>query len=140
MTSLKEHITLTYSDGGARGNPGPAALGAVVIEPDGTRHHIKKYLGHTTNNQAEYRALIAALEKAAHLGARVVRCYLDSELVVKQLHREYRVKDPGLGQLFLAVLNIAQSFDSISFHHIRREHNKEADALVNEALDEATRG
>lgn len=131
---IKKHIT-TYTDGGARGNPGPAALGAVLIEDDGTKHHIKKYLGRATNNQAEYRALIAALEYAAHLGANTVTCHLDSELIVKQLNREYRVKDSGLGQLFLKVWNIANQFSSISFHHIRREQNKEADALVNAALD-----
>lgn len=131
-----KHIT-TYTDGGARGNPGPAALGAVLVEADGTKHAIKKYLGRATNNQAEYHALIAALQQAAHLGAQSVTCYLDSELIVKQLHREYRVKDPILGQLFLKVWGIAGKFSSVSFHHIRREHNKEADALVNAALDEA---
>lgn len=136
MSMTKKHVT-TYSDGGARGNPGPAALGAVVIESDGTRHAIKKYLGRTTNNSAEYQALIAALERARHLGAQTVTCYLDSELIVKQLHREYRVKDPQLGKHFLRVWNLAASFESISFHHIRREKNTEADALVNEALDEA---
>lgn len=131
----KKHVT-TYTDGGARGNPGPAALGAIVIEDDGTKHRIKKYLGHATNNQAEYRALIAALEKAVHLGAQSVTCYLDSELIVKQMNREYRVKDPILGQLFLKVWNLANQFSPISFHHIRRAQNTEADALVNEALDE----
>lgn len=133
MTHLQ---TITYTDGGARGNPGPAAIGAVVIEPNGNRHRIKKYLGHATNNQAEYHALIAALEKASHLGAQWVTCYLDSELIVKQLNREYRVKDPALGQLFLKVLRHARNFQSVSFHHIRREQNKEADGLVNEVLDE----
>ncbi|MBI4252873.1 ribonuclease HI family protein [Candidatus Uhrbacteria bacterium] len=134
----KDHIT-TYTDGGARGNPGPAALGAVVIDADGKKHKIKKYIGSATNNVAEYQALIAALERAHHLGARHVTCYLDSELIVKQMNREYRVKDPTLGQLFLKVWNIASRFSSISFHHIRREKNKEADTLVNEALDEALR-
>lgn len=128
---------ITYTDGGARGNPGPAAIGAVVREADGTTHHIKNYLGIATNNQAEYRALLAALQKATELGARSVTCYLDSELIVKQLTREYRVKDPELGRLFLRVWNLAQNFQSISFHHIRREQNTEADALVNQALDEA---
>lgn len=134
---MNDNTFITYTDGGARGNPGPGALGAVVIEPNGTRHSIKKYLGHITNNQAEYKALIAALERASHLGAKSVICYLDSELIVKQLNREYRVKDPDLGKLFLIVWNLASTFTSISFHHIRREKNKEADALVNAALDEA---
>lgn len=128
---------ITYTDGGARGNPGPAAIGAVIREADGTTHRIKNYLGFATNNQAEYRALLAALHKAAELDADEVTCYLDSELVVKQLKGEYRVKDPELGRLFLQVLKLIKRFQSISFHHVRREHNKEADALVNQALDEA---
>lgn len=128
---------ITYTDGGARGNPGPAAIGAVVREADGVTHRIKSYLGFATNNQAEYRALLAALHKADELGAHGVTCYLDSELIVKQLKGEYRVKDPELGRLFFQVQNLIKRFQSVSFHHVRREHNKEADALVNQALDEA---
>ncbi|MEK7123097.1 MAG: ribonuclease HI family protein [Patescibacteria group bacterium] len=133
---MKNDAFVTYTDGGARGNPGPAALGAVIIEPNGTTHRIKKYLGVATNNQAEYKALLAALQKTVELGARSVVCYLDSELVVKQMNREYRVKDPELGKIYIQIWNLAQQFQTISFHHVRREKNKDADALVNEALDE----
>ena len=87
---------IIHSDGGARGNPGPAGIGAV-LEVDGKKHHYKKYIGETTNNQAEYQALILGLEKAHEFGAEEVECLLDSELVVKQLNREYKVKDRDLG-------------------------------------------
>lgn len=128
---------ITYTDGGARGNPGPAAIGGVVIEDESKKkipfHH---YIGKTTNNQAEYKALIRALTIAVEKGATEIQCFLDSELVVKQLNREYRVRDQDLGPLFLTVWNLSAGLKKISFHHIRREKNKEADALVNKALDE----
>jgi ribonuclease HI len=127
----------TYSDGGARGNPGPAAIGAVIHHPDGTTHAIKKYIGHATNNQAEYRALIAALAYLESQHAHSAECFLDSELLVKQMQREYRVKDPQLGKLFLEAWDSASKIGTITFHHIPREKNKAADALVNEALDHA---
>lgn len=136
---MRGNVFTTHTDGGARGNPGHAALGAIVREPNGTTHRIKKYLGVATNNQAEYKALLAALQKVAELGARSVVCYLDSELIVKQMNREYRVKDPELGKIYIQIWNLAQQFQTISFHHVRREMNREADALVNEALDEHMR-
>lgn len=127
----------TYTDGGARGNPGPAAIGAVVQNLDtGEQYDIQKYIGETTNNQAEYKALIAALEKVMELGGTTVDCYLDSELVVKQMKREYRVKDQGLAPLFLKAWNLSAGFQKIAFHHVPRALNKAADALVNQALDE----
>ncbi|MBI4599613.1 ribonuclease HI family protein [Candidatus Uhrbacteria bacterium] len=125
----------TFSDGGARGNPGPAAIGAVIYAPDGSRHAIKKFIGHATNNQAEYRALIAALEYVVSHKADIVDCFLDSELLVKQMRREYRVKDAELGKLFLVAWQLASQIRAVRFTHIPREKNKEADALVNEALD-----
>lgn len=126
---------IIYTDGGARGNPGPAGIG-VVIKKGAETHGFKKYIGETTNNQAEYRAVILALEKAKDLGGEELEFYLDSELVVKQLNREYRVKDADLAPLFVEVHNRSLQFKKISWHHVRREFNKEADKLVNEALDE----
>jgi ribonuclease HI len=125
-----------FSDGGARGNPGPAGIGAIIYDTKGkVLAEIAEYLGKTTNNQAEYRALIAALNKAKNLKLKVVDCYLDSELVVKQLNRQYKVKNKELSPLFLEVYNISLSFKKITFNHIKREQNKEADRLANEAMD-----
>ncbi|MEI6835374.1 MAG: ribonuclease HI family protein [Candidatus Falkowbacteria bacterium] len=127
---------IIHSDGGARGNPGPAGIGAVLNNEAGTvLAEISKYLGETTNNQAEYQALIAGLEKAKELKAQELDCYLDSELVVKQLNHEYKVKNAELAPLFLKVYNLSLSFKKIKFIHIRRELNKEADKLANEAMD-----
>lgn len=126
----------TYTDGGARGNPGPAAIGVVVKDS-----HAKnvaafgRYIGQTTNNQAEYQALLAAVEIAAEHGATEVQCFLDSELVVKQMRREYRVRDLDLQPHFVKIWNLSQKFKKITFTHIPREGNKEADALVNQTLD-----
>lgn len=127
---------IIYSDGGARGNPGPAAIGAVILSLDGeVIKEISKTIGETTNNQAEYQAIIAGLEAAKDLGAESVECFLDSELVVKQLKREYKVKNKELAPLFLKVHNLSVQFKKISYTHVPREKNKEADRLVNEALD-----
>ena len=96
---------------------------------------ISKYLGVTTNNQAEYTALIEGLKKAKDLGAKEVSVFMDSELVVKQLNREYKVKNKDLAPLFLQVYNLSLNFSKISFTHVYREHNSEADKLANEAMD-----
>lgn len=127
---------IIYSDGGARGNPGPGGAGAVIY--DEKMNLIKKasrFLGSSTNNQAEYEALILGLEKAKSLSAKKVDCYLDSQLVVEQLNRRFKVKNPKLGKLFLKVWNLSQFFENINFYHIPREKNKEADSLVNEVID-----
>ena len=130
-----------YTDGGSRGNPGPAALGAVLYElTDGEKKRVvelSEYLGKTTNNQAEYMAIIRALEKAQELQATEVDCFLDSELAVKQLTLQYKVKDPDIAKRFTEAWNLLQSFKKYSLAHVRREYNKEADALVNKALDRA---
>lgn len=127
---------IIFSDGGARGNPGPAGIGAIIYnEQKQVVAEVSNFLGVTTNNQAEYQALISALQKAASLGADEVACYLDSELVVRQLNREYKVKNKELAPLFLKVYNLSLGFKKISFHHIPREQNKEADRLANEAMD-----
>lgn len=130
----------TYTDGGARGNPGPAALGVVVKDGDATVAAFGEYLGETTNNVAEYTALIRALETAMGLGADEVECLLDSELVVKQMNGEYRVKNAGLAPLYLKIWNLSRGFKRVTFRHIRREFNKEADAQVNAAIDKVTGG
>lgn len=123
-----------HTDGGARGNPGPAGIGAVL--KIGEKESLfKRYIGETTNNQAEYQALLLGLREAKEAGATEVECYLDSELVVKQLKREYRVKDKDLAVLFVKVWNLMSEFKKVSFHHVRREQNKLADQLANEAMD-----
>ncbi|MFA7087993.1 MAG: ribonuclease HI family protein [Patescibacteria group bacterium] len=127
---------IIYTDGGARGNPGPAGIGAVLY--DSKRQivaEISEYLGVATNNQAEYKALVSALKKAVELGVAEVDCYLDSELVVKQLKHEYKVKNKDLAPLFLMIHNISLQFKKITYTHIPREQNREADRLANEAMD-----
>ena len=129
---------IIHSDGGARGNPGPAGIGAILQAENGEiLASVSQYLGVATNNQAEYKALIAALEKAQLLGADELDCFLDSELIVKQINREYKVKNKDLAPLFLQVNNLLSKFKKYSFNHIAREHNKEADRLANEAMDRA---
>ncbi|MFA6105202.1 MAG: ribonuclease HI family protein [Patescibacteria group bacterium] len=126
----------TFTDGGARGNPGPAAAGIVIKNEAGeTLASYGVYLGEQTNNYAEYSALLEALNKSLKLGASEVECFLDSELVVKQMRREYKVKEPALQKLFIKVYNSAAAFKKVTYHHIRREKNKEADAEVNKTLD-----
>ncbi|MFA6394017.1 MAG: ribonuclease HI family protein [Patescibacteria group bacterium] len=125
-----------YTDGGARGNPGPAGIGAIAYDPDGAEVFIvSEFLGVATNNQAEYKAVIAALEKARVFNPEELDFYLDSELVVKQLKREYKVKNEGIAPLFLKVHNLTLGFKKVKFTHIPREKNKEADRLANEAMD-----
>ena len=134
MIQAKTQFKL-FTDGGSRGNPGPAAIGGVLYQADKEIANFSKYLGQGTNNQAEYNALLTGLELAKKHKVNNLQCFLDSELVVKQLSKEYRVKDADLAKLFVKVWNLAQAFDSISFNHVRRELNKEADRLVNLALD-----
>jgi len=124
------------TDGGSRGNPGPAAIGVVIKDGAGkVLFKIGKCIGNTTNNQAEYQAVVLAIEKAKEIGGTELEFKLDSELVVKQLNGEYKVKDAGLAQQFLKIFNARSKFKSVSFKHVRRELNAEADAMVNEALD-----
>lgn len=125
-----------YADGGARGNPGPAAAGAVLLSPDGASlAEISEYLGETTNNVAEYRALVLALRRALEIGCRRVQIRLDSELVVKQLGGHYRVKDVKLQPLHGEVRRLLARFDETKVEHVPRGENKLADKLVNAALD-----
>ena len=127
------------TDGGARGNPGPAAYGYVLEAEDGTvlaAHG--ETIGVATNNVAEYRALIAGLEKALELNLGEVEVVSDSELLVKQMTGEYRVKNEALRELSLQAGRLARRLDRVSYTAVRREHNELADQLVNEALDAAT--
>ena len=123
-------------DGGARGNPGPAAAAAVATTPDGDElAERNEYIGEATNNVAEYRALLLGLELAQELGAREVEVVNDSELVARQVGGEYKVKNAGLKPLFLESMRKLREFDSWAVRSVRREHNERADELVNEALD-----
>ena len=138
---MQESKLIIYTDGGARGNPGPAGIGAVFYEDDGAGsqtkvNEIKKYIGEGTNNFAEYTALITALEYAAELGHKNIQCYLDSELVVKQLNGQYKIREPNLKELASKVLALTNKFQSIKFTHVPREKNHEADKLVNLAIDQ----
>ncbi len=125
-----------FSDGGSRGNPGPAGAGFVLYNEK--REELltgNNFLGIATNNVAEYTELILGLQKAQELGTKNIECFLDSELIVKQLNGEYRVKHPDMKPLFSQVKTLSSSFKSISFTHVRREKNKRADKLANEAMD-----
>jgi ribonuclease H / adenosylcobalamin/alpha-ribazole phosphatase len=124
------------TDGGARGNPGPAAYGYVLEAQDGSvlaAHG--EAIGTATNNVAEYRALIAGLEKAVELGVDELEVISDSELVVKQMRGEYKVKNEALRELSLDAAALARRLRSVTYKAVRREHNELADRLVNEALD-----
>ena len=124
------------TDGGARGNPGPAAYGYVLETEDGTVLAAEgETIGVATNNVAEYSALIAGLEKALELGVGEVEVVSDSELMVKQMRGEYRVKNEALRGLFLQASRLARQVGNVSYTAVRREHNKLADQLVNDALD-----
>ena len=132
----------TYTDGGARGNPGPAAVGVLVCDEQGEilLEHCET-IGEATNNVAEYRALIEGMEQAKELEAQELDCYLDSELVVKQLLGQYKLKHYNMQKLFDEVRKVEKAFRRVSYHHLRREesHMRRADQLVNLALDEAVR-
>jgi len=126
-----------FTDGGARGNPGPAGCGVVMFDEQKKQvGAYKKYLGETTNNIAEYNGVVLAMEEAKKIGAEELDFYLDSELVVKQLKREYKVKNPELAKLFVRIFNMQQDFKQVNYQHIPREMNKLADKLANEAMDE----
>lgn len=153
-----------YTDGGARGNPGPAGYGVYITDPDGQHPdgqdpggpnrkgpspegphpdgpvlaELKGALGEATNNVAEYRGLLAALDWALQHGHRTLRIRADSLLLVKQMRGEFRVKNPGLQRLYDKACQLVAQLDRVVFEHVPREQNKEADRLANEAMDEAT--
>jgi probable phosphoglycerate mutase len=127
-----------FTDGGARGNPGPAAYGFVLEAEDGTVLAAEgAAIGTATNNVAEYSGLIAGLRKALDLHVAEVELVSDSELMVKQMRGEYRVKNEALRGLFLEATALARRLDSVEYRHVKRAHNELADRLVNEALDAA---
>jgi ribonuclease HI len=127
-----------FTDGGARGNPGPAAFAYVLETDDGTVLDARgEAIGVATNNVAEYRALVAGLEKAAAVGVAELEVVSDSELLVKQMRGEYRVKNAALRELSLAAARLAREIGSVRYTAVRREDNTLADRLVNQALDAA---
>jgi len=133
---MQEKLLIIYTDGGARGNPGPAGIGVAIYnqKKELLAEH-SDFLGIATNNQAEYQAVILALKRAKDLEAEEINFFLDSELVVKQLRGEYKVKNQELASLYLEIHNLSTNFKKITYTHVRRELNKEADRLANEAMD-----
>jgi ribonuclease HI len=132
---------IIHTDGGARGNPGPAAIGVVITQEGQILKKYSEFIGEATNNQAEYQAVIFALKKVKLLfgkkkaKAMEIEIMVDSELVAKQLNHQYKIKEKDLQPLFLKVWNLMLDFEQVSFQHVPREKNKEADRLVNQALD-----
>ncbi|MFH1189317.1 MAG: ribonuclease HI family protein [Candidatus Omnitrophota bacterium] len=132
---MKSKTLYLYTDGGSRGNPGPSGIGVVIRDSKKKVKEIFKYIGETTNNIAEYSALVSGLEEAAALKATDVVIHLDSELLVKQLNGEYKVKDANMKALFDTSIGLLKRFDSFEVRHIERSKNKEADKLVNKAIN-----
>jgi ribonuclease HI len=140
VASGPEHVVV-HVDGGARGNPGPAAVAAVVSAPDGAvLEEAAEYIGEATNNVAEYRALLLGLDLARRLGAREVAVVNDSELVARQIGGQYKVKHAGLRPFYEQAVEELRGFDRWSVRNVPRAENERADELVNRALDEAGRG
>ena len=130
-----EQITV-YTDGGSRGNPGPAAAGFILAEPNGNQIQAKAlFLGQTTNNVAEYTAIVKALEAAKQIGAKRLAVFSDSELLVKQVNGQYKVKSEQIRPLFRQAVNLINEFEDCKVKHITRDKNQEADELVNQALN-----
>ena len=136
MATENEDIIEIYIDGAARGNPGESGIGVLIKETEGNRREIKKYLGITTNNQAEYTALITALESAQDLRDRPIRVFTDSMLVANQINGLWKVKHSEIIPLNNQAKNLFKNFNNISIEHIPREQNSEADRLANQAIDE----
>jgi len=131
-------MIVAYIDGGARGNPGPAGYGVRIQTPDGTLvDELHGALGIATNNVAEYNGLLAALQWALDHDVRRVHIHADSELLVKQMRGEYRVRNPGLQPLYVRARLLVAQLDDVKFEHVRREFNTEADRLSNLGMDEA---
>lgn len=134
-----ENKVVIYTDGGSKGNPGPASIG-VVIEHNKEKKEYSEQIGEATNNVAEYSALIFALKKTRQILGKdkaktsKLACYSDSELMVKQLNGEYKIKNTELKDLFIEIWNLKQDFKEVEFKHIKREKNSAADRLVNEAM------
>ncbi|MFY9742220.1 MAG: ribonuclease HI family protein [Candidatus Sulfotelmatobacter sp.] len=134
-----EHYLVAHSDGGARGNPGPAGYGVVIEDQSGRKvAQLSEYLGHQTNNFAEYQGLIAALEYALQHGPKALKLISDSELLVRQIKGIYKVKNLALKDLHARAQELIAQLEWFSIGHALREHNQEADRLANEAMDKGT--
>jgi ribonuclease HI len=134
-----DHYLVAFSDGGARGNPGPAGYGVVIQDESGKRvAALSQYLGHQTNNVAEYQGLIGALEYAVEHGPKALKLISDSELLVKQIRGEYKVNNPTLKDLHGRARQLIRQLDWFSIQHVLRGKNQEADRLANEAMDKGT--
>ncbi len=134
-----EHYLIAHSDGGARGNPGPAGYGVVIQDEAGRKvAALSQYLGHQTNNFAEYQGLIAALEYAIEHGHKALKVVSDSELLVRQIKGIYKVKNATLQELHGRAKQLIAQMDWFSIDHALREHNREADDLANQAMDKGT--
>jgi ribonuclease HI len=130
-------VTTANVDGGARGNPGPAGYGVRITRDDGSTVDLKESIGTATNNIAEYNGLLAALRWAVDQGVGSLHIKADSELMIKQMLGVYRVKNPGLQPLYEEARRLADRVGRVTFEHVRREFNQDADRLANEAIDEA---
>lgn len=135
MTRKKDDAYRVYTDGASRGNPGPAGAGVVILSSTGTEKEVSRFLGERTNNQAEYEALIVALEELRELGAKKAHFFSDSEILVKQLRAEYRIRNEGLKPLFGRVLGLLSNLDAFEIDLVNRRDNKRADQLANFAID-----
>jgi ribonuclease HI len=136
-----EREAVLWTDGAARGNPGPAGIGAILKSESGEVLYTgSEYLGHTTNNVAEYKAVLLGLQGALAQGVSRIEVRADSELLIKQLKGEYRVKSPGLRPLFDEARRLISRFASVKLTHIRRELNGEADRLANQGIDQVAKG
>lgn len=139
MTATPENYLIAHTDGGARGNPGPAGYGVVIHDSTGKKlAGLSQYLGRQTNNFAEYQALIASLEYAIAHGHKALKVISDSELVVRQVKGIYRVKEPTLRDLHARVKDLISQLEWFQIEHVLRGHNREADRLANEAMDEGS--
>lgn len=136
LVPAEQKAAILWSDGAARGNPGPAGAGALLKTPGGeVLAECSQYLGNTTNNVAEYKAVLLGLERALELGIRAIEVRADSELLIKQLRGEYRVKNEGLKPLYENAKRLLDRFASKKLVHVRREHNSDADRLANLGID-----
>lgn len=127
-----------YVDGASRGNPGDAGIGIVMLDENGNVvKEMSDYIGQTTNNIAEYTALITALKEALEMGCEEIEVFSDSELMVKQINGQYQIKNEGIKRLYSQVVQLMKEFRSFSINHVRREYNKRADELANEGIDMA---
>lgn len=134
-----QHYLIAHSDGGARGNPGPAGFGVVIEDESGHKvAELSEYLGHQTNNFAEYQGLIAALEYALQHGPKALKLISDSELLVRQIKGIYKVKNPTLQDLHARAKELIAQLEWFFIGHALREHNRDADRLANEAMDRGT--